>query len=265
MSAARIPERHRLERSFARARWLAIAALVVLAIVGGWNPWALWLPVVLLTGTNVGIWQLSSRAPSLGAQQRLGVAAVLLDGCVAWLVVLLVAEELVPSIYAVFVLVVVEASVRFAPAKALPISVGLIGSLAAAMTLRGTLGTGGFDALLFAFWVPFTLLVGTLVGTAVREVYRHRRDALLLPLEEMDDAIMKLLTRREQQVLAMISAGESNAHIAEALHIERKTVKNHINSIYSKLHLTSRYEAITRILSQRRRAPTSTTSVSILN
>jgi DNA-binding NarL/FixJ family response regulator len=51
----------------------------------------------------------------------------------------------------------------------------------------------------------------------------------------------------------MIIQGHSNGRIAEALFIERKTVKNHINSIYSKLRLNSRYEAITRALSQRRR------------
>ena len=41
---------------------------------------------------------------------------------------------------------------------------------------------------------------------------------------------------------------------ADALVIETKTVKNHINSIYSKLHLNSRYEAITQTLGQRRDA-----------
>ena len=38
----------------------------------------------------------------------------------------------------------------------------------------------------------------------------------------------------------------------EALVVEQKTVKNHINNIYGKLRLNSRYEAITHVLGQRR-------------
>ncbi|HEX2916517.1 MAG TPA: response regulator transcription factor [Chloroflexia bacterium] len=54
-----------------------------------------------------------------------------------------------------------------------------------------------------------------------------------------------LLTRRERSILELVQQGKSNRDIAEALTIEEKTVKNHINSIYSKLHLRNRYEAIT--------------------
>ncbi len=54
-----------------------------------------------------------------------------------------------------------------------------------------------------------------------------------------------LLTRRERNILELVQIGKSNREIAEALTIEEKTVKNHINSIYSKLHLRNRYEAIT--------------------
>jgi DNA-binding NarL/FixJ family response regulator len=54
-----------------------------------------------------------------------------------------------------------------------------------------------------------------------------------------------LLTRRERDILELVQHGKSNREIAETLIIEEKTVKNHINSIYSKLHLRNRYEAIT--------------------
>jgi DNA-binding NarL/FixJ family response regulator len=52
--------------------------------------------------------------------------------------------------------------------------------------------------------------------------------------------------------LALIVRGYSNARIAEALVIEPKTVKNHINRIYGKLELSNRYEAITSVLGSRR-------------
>ncbi len=56
------------------------------------------------------------------------------------------------------------------------------------------------------------------------------------------------LSRREEQVLNLISTGASNREIAKALCIEEKTVKNHINNIYSKLGFSSRYEAIRWVL-----------------
>ncbi len=60
-----------------------------------------------------------------------------------------------------------------------------------------------------------------------------------------DSSLENLLTKRERDILEMVQHGKSNREIAEGLSIEEKTVKNHINSIYSKLHLRNRYEAIT--------------------
>ncbi len=52
------------------------------------------------------------------------------------------------------------------------------------------------------------------------------------------------LTPREMEVLTLIAEGLPNADIAEELTISEKTVKNHINNIYSKLHLYDRGQAI---------------------
>lgn len=46
---------------------------------------------------------------------------------------------------------------------------------------------------------------------------------------------MKQLTRQEVRILAEMARGLDNQAIAETLTIERSTVENHINSIYSKL------------------------------
>lgn len=55
---------------------------------------------------------------------------------------------------------------------------------------------------------------------------------------------MEPLTAREKEILGLIAIGKGNREIAKALNIEEKTVKNHINNIYSKLQIKSRYEAI---------------------
>jgi two-component system NarL family response regulator len=52
------------------------------------------------------------------------------------------------------------------------------------------------------------------------------------------------LTPREVEVLALIAEGLSNKEIASELTISEKTVKNHINNIFSKLHLYDRSQAI---------------------
>jgi NarL family two-component system response regulator LiaR len=56
------------------------------------------------------------------------------------------------------------------------------------------------------------------------------------------------LTRREQEVLALLVKGMSNPEIAEKLFISRATVKIHISNILSKLGVASRAEAISLAL-----------------
>ncbi|MEV7138633.1 response regulator transcription factor [Streptomyces tauricus] len=52
------------------------------------------------------------------------------------------------------------------------------------------------------------------------------------------------LSSREVEVMDLIAAGMSNQQIAATCFISEKTVKNHINRIFAKLHSTSRSEAI---------------------
>jgi two-component system NarL family response regulator len=52
------------------------------------------------------------------------------------------------------------------------------------------------------------------------------------------------LTPREQEVLTLIAQGRSNKEIARELCISEKTVKNHINNIFSKLHVYDRTQAM---------------------
>jgi DNA-binding NarL/FixJ family response regulator len=51
------------------------------------------------------------------------------------------------------------------------------------------------------------------------------------------------LTDRELEVLSLIADGLSNREIAEKIFISQKTVKTHVSSILSKLHLADRTQA----------------------
>jgi DNA-binding NarL/FixJ family response regulator len=54
------------------------------------------------------------------------------------------------------------------------------------------------------------------------------------------------LTAREREVLTLMVHGESNAAIARQLVVSPKTVRNHITSIFRKLNVTDRAQAILR-------------------
>ncbi|MFI1957440.1 response regulator [Streptomyces althioticus] len=51
------------------------------------------------------------------------------------------------------------------------------------------------------------------------------------------------LSAREAEIMELIASGMSNQQIAATCFISEKTVKNHINRIFAKLHSTSRAEA----------------------
>jgi DNA-binding NarL/FixJ family response regulator len=52
------------------------------------------------------------------------------------------------------------------------------------------------------------------------------------------------LTDRELEVLDRLAAGLDNSSIAAALYLSDKTVRNYVSSIFAKLHVDSRAEAI---------------------
>ena len=57
-----------------------------------------------------------------------------------------------------------------------------------------------------------------------------------------------LLTRRELDVLRLMTEGATNRQVADALVISSATVKFHTSSILRKLHAANRAEAVSRYL-----------------
>lgn len=53
-----------------------------------------------------------------------------------------------------------------------------------------------------------------------------------------------LLTEREREILRLAERGLPNPQIGQALHLSSGTVRNHLSSIYRKLGVRSRYEAL---------------------
>jgi DNA-binding NarL/FixJ family response regulator len=74
-------------------------------------------------------------------------------------------------------------------------------------------------------------------------IFRHLGAPPARPPEAEGDE----LTRREQEVVALIDSGMSNKEIAHRLHIEVATVKNHVHRILEKLAVRRRGEAAARV------------------
>ena len=58
------------------------------------------------------------------------------------------------------------------------------------------------------------------------------------------------LSEREQEVLSLLAAGLRNKEVADKLSVSIATIKSHIYSIYQKLHVNSRVEAINKFRNQ---------------
>ncbi len=259
---APVPERRRLETSFIRARWLAAVAIVILTLLGGFSPAVTATASLVLVAGNGAIRYLNSRMETLTGQRRLGVAAVMLDTAVVLGLAMAAPAGAAIAAKAALFVVVAETAMRFAPGKALGGALALVAGLALVMVLRSRIASGTFDLTLLIAIGVLVLLVGTMIGSVVREIYRQGV-AVSIPLtpskpplaslqtDALPEEALALLTPRERQVMTLIAQGYSNPQIAAALVVEQKTVKNHINNIYSKLRLNSRYEAISHMLGQR--------------
>ncbi len=60
---------------------------------------------------------------------------------------------------------------------------------------------------------------------------------------DIDSEKIKLLTKRELEILIKISSGMCNKEIGDMLQISERTVKNHISSIFKKIEVSDRTQA----------------------
>ena len=77
---------------------------------------------------------------------------------------------------------------------------------------------------------------------------RTRRQNREIPRKEShftsSDNPLKTLTSREKEVLQLAAEGANNKEIAEKLVLSEVTVKSHMNSIFKKLKVTNRTQAV---------------------
>ena len=72
------------------------------------------------------------------------------------------------------------------------------------------------------------------------------------------------MTKREKQVIELISEGHTNKEIAQELHLSTYTVKSHVHNILEKLALSTRVQ-IAKYLHDSKKTESAKTSISLLD
>ena len=84
------------------------------------------------------------------------------------------------------------------------------------------------------------------IDHASRELDRLRGQA---PEPQTEDAGLDKLSPREREVFELLVRGQGAQQLADALEISAYTVRNHMKSIFKKLHVSSQLELIARFRS----------------
>jgi len=140
-----------------------------------------------------------------------------------------------------------------------PDSEGMIGRLhrAAPNTRTLVFATGSGDETtlavlragalgLVAKQLGYPALLAALRAVAAGELWAHRRVAAqaldqLVPSTFQSQKLPSHLTKREREVVEGVGSGLRNREIAHALGISEGTVKSHLNKIFSKTRVSSRF------------------------
>jgi LuxR family transcriptional regulator, maltose regulon positive regulatory protein len=121
----------------------------------------------------------------------------------------------------------------------------------ASASWRAAVETGNFDSLVTAYRGHPRLLrnLHSVGGSQLGSLLRRARDSSLarehrIALGRTLNRSTATLTRREVEVLELISTGISNKEAAQALFIVESTIKVHLRHIYAKLGVRGRTEAV---------------------
>jgi DNA-binding NarL/FixJ family response regulator len=117
------------------------------------------------------------------------------------------------------------------------------------IVLSGTSDRGVIDAAFDCGAAAYVLKTSDpeAIATAIRQAFEP--SVYLAPPQERtavattDTDVLRKLTRRELEILQLVSGGRSNRQVAEILWVADQTVKFHLANIYRKLNVRNRFEA----------------------
>lgn len=77
-----------------------------------------------------------------------------------------------------------------------------------------------------------------------------QRTELMPDVARPSNELLTLLSKRESEVLNLLASGLRNGEIADRLNVSIETVKSHIRSIYQKLGVRNRSEAVNQVFTR---------------
>lgn len=93
---------------------------------------------------------------------------------------------------------------------------------------------------------PFVLpnLLARIEALLRRSTWQKEKKAANVNLKYIKEGEIEPLTTREREILKMIAQGAGNMDVAEKLCVREVTVKTHLNSIFKKLKVKNRTQAV---------------------
>ncbi len=128
---------------------------------------------------------------------------------------------------------------RHIRAESLPVRVLVLSAFADAHSMRAAV-EGGADGFALKTDPPQATLTAIRQVAAGQMVFPQAARRWLTPSPAEGP---NALSEREQEVLALVAEGKSNAQIAQALSLSENTVKFHLRNLFSKLGVANRTEA----------------------
>jgi len=125
--------------------------------------------------------------------------------------------------------------------KGIPLPIILMSAFGDVKTVKTALQNGAVDFLEKPL-VTTELSKSIFAALKIDKSQQQERQA-----EQLVKARLDCLTSRERQILDLLMSGETNSHIADALHISLRTVETHRNHIIKKMHADS-FQELLRIL-----------------
>jgi DNA-binding CsgD family transcriptional regulator len=102
-----------------------------------------------------------------------------------------------------------------------------------------------YSVNLFSTELYLVLLAALFTGVGIWIGMRLRPETPVPPFEMNTRVIQTLgLTKKELQVLNLLSTGSSNKEIASQLFVSTSTIKTHLVHLYQKLNVSRRTQAI---------------------
>lgn len=102
---------------------------------------------------------------------------------------------------------------------------------------------GADDYIVKPFTIPNLLArIEALLRRSAWQSEKNKSQSIGLTFSSQEP--MQPLTNREKEVLQLVAQGSNNNEIADKLFVREVTVKTHLNSVFKKLNVTNRTQAV---------------------